>query len=206
MEKMNPGAKIRQLRLDAGMTQKQLSLLLNKSESAVRMWELGKNEPDITSLLSLSKIFSCTVDFLLGNEFFPGGGYNQLSIPYFASYRAATQDAQAVGTVQLPRRVMDERSQYFGLLVQDNAMSPFFQPRDLLIIQRQDTCFNGQHAAVLVAQEEAVIRKLIFQGDGVILQPANASFPALYYTAHDIDSLPLTVLGTVVYAIREVPY
>lgn len=206
MEKMNLGAKLRKLRSGAGMTQKELAVLLDKSESAVRMWELGRNEPDITALLALSKIFECTVDFLLGNEFFPGGGYNQLSVPYFDGYNSATQESQALGTVQLPRVAIDERSKYIGLFVPDSSMTPLFQQRDLVVIQRQDTCFNGQNAAVCVGNENAVIRKLLFQGDGIVLQPLNAAFPAVYYSAGDIDALPLTILGTVVYTIRGIAY
>lgn len=204
MERTSPGKKIKQLRMDAGMTQKQLAALLGKSESAVRMWELDRNEPDITALLLMSKIFECSIDFLLGNQVPAGDGYSRPGIPYFSKYNVLTQEAE--GTIHLSKNAMKNSSQYFGLTVPDSAMSPLFQPGELVIIQPQDACFNGQHAAVMVSGEDAVIRRLRFQGDGILLQPENAQYPAAFYSANDIDDLPVTVLGIAVCSVKEVSY
>ncbi|MBQ8528490.1 MAG: helix-turn-helix domain-containing protein [Clostridia bacterium] len=57
--------RIRELRLEHGLTQKELSLLINKSESTVRMWELGKSEPDIQTIRMLSEIFSISTDYII---------------------------------------------------------------------------------------------------------------------------------------------
>lgn len=58
--------KIRQLRTDAGMTQRELAEKLFKSESAIRMWELGKSEPDLLSINALAEIFNVSTDVILG--------------------------------------------------------------------------------------------------------------------------------------------
>ena len=60
--------RIRELRLNAGFTQKDLALRVFKSESAVRMWELGKSEPDLLSVNALAQIFNTSVDYLLGKD------------------------------------------------------------------------------------------------------------------------------------------
>ncbi len=57
--------KIRELRNQAGLTQKELAEKLYKSESAVRMWELGKSEPDIGTIVKLSEILNVAVEVLL---------------------------------------------------------------------------------------------------------------------------------------------
>lgn len=59
------GDRIRRLRLQWGLTQKELSEIVNKSESAVRMWELGKSEPDIETINILAKVFAVTTDQIL---------------------------------------------------------------------------------------------------------------------------------------------
>ena len=51
---------IRQLRINFGETQQELATLLNKSESTVRMWELGKSEPNIQTLILLAKHYNVT--------------------------------------------------------------------------------------------------------------------------------------------------
>lgn len=60
-------------RLKALRTQKKLSaadlaknLVPAKSESAIRMWEAGKNKPDADTLIKLAEYFDCTTDYLLG--------------------------------------------------------------------------------------------------------------------------------------------
>ena len=63
MEFMN---RIKSLRLDMDMSQAQLAAKLNKSESAIRMWEAGKSKPDADTLISLSTMFNCSADYLLG--------------------------------------------------------------------------------------------------------------------------------------------
>ncbi len=62
------GNKIRELRNKAGFTQKELADKLHKSESAVRMWELSKSEPDLQSINELAEIFGVSVDYLLGKD------------------------------------------------------------------------------------------------------------------------------------------
>ncbi len=64
----NIGNRIRELRIKCNLTQKQLSEKVNKSESSVRMWELGYSEPDIDTLDILSNIFFVSIDYLLGKE------------------------------------------------------------------------------------------------------------------------------------------
>lgn len=60
--------RIKKLRISRGYTQKELSELLYKSESTVRMWELGKSEPDLSTLQRLSVILGVSVDYLLDTE------------------------------------------------------------------------------------------------------------------------------------------
>jgi len=60
------GKNIRRLRIKNKMTQNDLSKKMNKAESTVRMWELGRSEPDKDSIVLLSEIFDVTTDYLLG--------------------------------------------------------------------------------------------------------------------------------------------
>ncbi|OMC87441.1 hypothetical protein BK128_08420 [Viridibacillus sp. FSL H7-0596] len=62
----NFAINIRALRKKHKLTQKQLSEKLSKKESAVRMWELNKNEPSLTTLIKLAEIFEVTLDELVG--------------------------------------------------------------------------------------------------------------------------------------------
>ena len=60
------GKKIKELRKEAGFTQKQLAKLLNKSETGFASWEQGLAEPCVNDLRLLCKILNVSADELLG--------------------------------------------------------------------------------------------------------------------------------------------
>ncbi|MDR2817469.1 MAG: helix-turn-helix transcriptional regulator [Oscillospiraceae bacterium] len=62
------GSKLKILRQQYNMTQRQLAHKLGISTSAVGMYEQGRREPDHEMLLSLCKLFRISVDYLLRQE------------------------------------------------------------------------------------------------------------------------------------------
>ena len=58
--------RIKDLRIENGLSQMQLAKLLNMSQSAVAKWELGKTEPTASAIILLAKFFNESADFLLG--------------------------------------------------------------------------------------------------------------------------------------------
>lgn len=60
------GKKLKELRKEAGLTQKQLARLLNKSETGYASWEQGLSEPSINDLRALCKIYNISADELIG--------------------------------------------------------------------------------------------------------------------------------------------
>ncbi len=62
------GKKIKELRKEAGLTQKQLAKMLNKSETGFASWEQGLSEPSVNDLRLLCVILEVSADYLLGLE------------------------------------------------------------------------------------------------------------------------------------------
>ena len=60
--------KIKELRKEKGLTQKQLAELVNKSETGLASWEQGLSEPSVNDIRALCKIFEVSADYLLGLE------------------------------------------------------------------------------------------------------------------------------------------
>ena len=60
--------RIRQLRKQNKMTQKELANQLQIADSTLSYWEMGKYEPDIDSLRNLSNIFHVSIDYLIGDD------------------------------------------------------------------------------------------------------------------------------------------
>ena len=68
MDQMKTGTLIKQLRSNAGLTQKQLAESLNVSDKAVSKWECGNGSPDISLLSELADILGTDVQTLLSGE------------------------------------------------------------------------------------------------------------------------------------------
>ena len=60
--------KIRELRLSLGLTQADLAKMLGLNHSAVGKYERCELEPSLSTLRLLSRIFECSIDYIVGNS------------------------------------------------------------------------------------------------------------------------------------------
>ncbi len=60
------GSRLKKLRLDTGLTQKQLADKLGVTKSVVSYYEQQERNPSPEILVQLSRIFHTSTDFLLG--------------------------------------------------------------------------------------------------------------------------------------------
>ena len=60
--------KIRELRLENGLTQKDIAKALNKSVVCIGDWERGRTQPGIEDLIALANYFECSIDYLVNRE------------------------------------------------------------------------------------------------------------------------------------------
>lgn len=58
--------KLRELREDRDLTQKQIGQILNMSQTGYNQYEIGKNDVPTKVLIELSKFYNTSVDYLLG--------------------------------------------------------------------------------------------------------------------------------------------
>ena len=61
---MNFGEQIKSIRKKGNMTQEQFAIRLNVSRQAVSNWENNKNLPDLELIISMSRLFSVSLDDL----------------------------------------------------------------------------------------------------------------------------------------------
>ena len=58
--------RLRKLREDKDLTQKEIGKLLNMSQTGYNQYEIGKNDIPTKILIELSKIYNTSIDYLLG--------------------------------------------------------------------------------------------------------------------------------------------
>ncbi len=73
---MGIGLKIKELRVERRMTQKDLSEKLEVVVATVSSYETNNSEPNIDKLIHLSKLFGVTIDEIVGNKSLPTAHIN----------------------------------------------------------------------------------------------------------------------------------
>lgn len=60
------GQRLKELRAEKHLSQMELSVKTGISQSAIAKWELNKTEPTASAIVTLSRFFGETADYLLG--------------------------------------------------------------------------------------------------------------------------------------------
>lgn len=63
------GKKLKELRLEKGVSQRKLGEIFNVCNQTVSFWENGSREPDLDTLVSIAEYFDVCIDYLLKNEY-----------------------------------------------------------------------------------------------------------------------------------------
>ena len=58
--------RVKELRVENNLTQKQLAEKLQTTNSSVCDWEKGRSQPDLKTLANMAQLFQVRADYLLG--------------------------------------------------------------------------------------------------------------------------------------------
>ncbi|MGN1479015.1 MAG: LexA family protein, partial [Acutalibacteraceae bacterium] len=188
---------IKALRAARGMTQAQLASLCGVHQTAVSQWEKGRTDPDKNSIVTLSEIFNVSADTIMGLELrnekknlIPVLGYVRAGIPIEA--------VQEILDYEEISESMAASGEHFALRVTGDSMEPRICDGDVVIVRRQSDVDSGDIAVVLVNSMDATIKKIIKKGTSISLVPFNPNYDVTIFTAQEIASLPVTIVGKVV--------
>ncbi len=60
--------RLKELRMEAGISQRTLANAINATQKAIDFWEKGINEPKLSFLIKLAQFFNVSIDYLAGLE------------------------------------------------------------------------------------------------------------------------------------------
>lgn len=96
------------------------------------------------------------------------------------------------------------KGEYFALEIKGASMEPKLYEGDIVIIKTQTYCDSGDIAIVLVNGNEATVKKVVFSPSGITLIGFNANvYPPHLYTAEEVQTLPVTIVGKVIESRRR---
>lgn len=181
-----------------GLTQTQVADYIGLSQGSYSGWESGKTKIDSVSLARLADLFDTTVDYLLGNS--PVGRETAVRIPVLGEVAAGIPIEAVTDIVDYEEidAAIASTGEFFGLRIKGASMEPRMRDGDVVIVRKQDDADTGDTAVVLVNGDSATVKKIKKGPDGISLIPTNPAYDPLYYTAAEVERLPVRIIGRVV--------
>lgn len=179
---MNMGERIKQLRLEKGLTQEELGNYIGVKKAAVMKYEKGNVQNMKRSTIEiLSKLFNVSPSYLMcledndgqnNKQYYMCPVYGQISAgqPNWAAENIEGRlpiDTELVGIIN--------PEEHFFLRVNGESMNKIIKNGAFALIHKQDDVENGEIAVVLVNGFDATLKKFSKQGDLIILEPQSTN-------------------------------
>lgn len=194
------GSIIRSLRKQEGLTTEELGRKLKVTRNAISNYEANRRIPDMSILVKMSEIFDVSLEFLLGKTESTKQA-NYVKIPVVGLVKAGLP-SEAIEDVidweEIPKDWLKGGREYFALEISGDSMSPRMEEGDVIIVQKQQWCNSGDIVVVRVNGEDATVKKVVKQDNGILLVAYNSSYPPIFYSNEQMRSLPVEYLGKVV--------
>ncbi len=191
--------RLREARKAKGLTQVEVSRIIGISQNGYSDWETGKNRVDARSLGRLAELYGVTVNYLLGidENDAPAKG---VRIPVLGSVAAgipieAIQDIVDYEEIDAD---MAAAGEYFGLRIKGSSMEPRIREGDVVIVRRQEEAETGDTVVVLVNGDSATVKRIKIEPNGIALIPNNPAYDTRFYSAAEVELLPVRIIGKVV--------
>lgn len=202
---MNAGRRIAQLREEKGLSQLEFAHKVNINNSVMNRIEKGIRPIRDDELIAISKCLGVSIDYLLGNApakaAQPKTTGRGVRIPVLGRVVAGIP-IEAVEEILDYEEITPELAatgEFFALKIRGHSMEPRMMEGDVVIVRRQDDVDSGDVAIVLVNGDEATVKRVKKQEEGITLIATNTSvYEPHFYSNKEITELPVRILGRVV--------
>lgn len=203
---MDIGKMINQRRTELKLTLEQVGQAVGVGKSTVKKWEDGYiSNMRRDKIALLAKVLKMNpVSFITGefkeeeDQAIPLPQTNVFMRPVYDSISAGFGAvAQDVPVDYMPTYITcpSEQDKYIWINVHGDSMSPLIDDGSKILIKKQTSVDSGQIAAVLVDDEEAVVKKVLYNDNTVELHSVNPYYPPRVFKNNDVTRVQ--ILGLV---------
>lgn len=203
---MDIGKMINQRRTELKLTLEQVGQAVGVGKSTVKKWEDGYiSNMRRDKIALLAKVLKMNpVSFITGefkeeeDQAIPLPQTNVFMRPVYDSISAGFGViAQDVPVDYMPTYVTcpSEQDKYIWINVHGDSMSPLIDDGSKILVKKQSSVDSGQIAAVLVDDEEAVVKKVLYNDNTVELHSVNPYYPPRVFKNNDVTRVQ--ILGLV---------
>ncbi len=198
----------------AGLSQRDVAIALNITQSAISAWESGRNRPDIETIQQLASLYSVSVDDLiktdiqqplikpLNIELEPDSTDGEDFIPLVASLRCGWgsngNGFTVIKKIPIPPFYKRKWGEDIKMIVAEgNSMLPTIRPGDQLICIPGEAWQDGNIVVIDINDSDTIKRIYRAKDGGINLVPDNKQYKSMHYAPEELDSLHAHVLGRV---------
>jgi repressor LexA len=202
---MDIGKMINQRRTELKLTLEQVGQAVGVGKSTVKKWEDGyisNMRRDkialLAKVLKMNPVSFITGEFKEEDQATPLPQTNVFMRPVYDSISAGFGViAQDVPVDYMPTYITcpSEQDKYIWINVHGDSMSPLIDDGSKILIKKQTSVDSGQIAAVLVDDEEAVVKKVLYNDNTVELHSVNPYYPPRVFKNNDVTRVQ--ILGLV---------
>lgn len=195
------GERIKEARKSAGLTQLELAKKTELSRSYIGDIEKDRYNPSVSTLQLIATATNTPLEDLLPSTKTASPTGRGVRIPVLGRVVAGIP-IEAVEEILDYEEITPELAatgEFFALKIRGHSMEPRMMEGDVVIVRRQDDVDSGDVAIVLVNGDEATVKRVKKQEDGITLIANNISvYEPHYYSNKEIEELPVRILGKVV--------
>lgn len=199
---MSFAKNLRALRYANSLSQQDIADIFKyKSFTTIQKWEDGTSMPNPKKMQVLAEYFNIPMESLLSGSF-ADEIEDMKAIPIVGVVRTGPGIAadQVVTGYEYVSAKEAEGGEYFYLNVVGDSMKDVrILEGDLVYCRKQSSVENGQLAVVLLENNEATLKRVLFEGDKMILKPENSAYEPMVFTQEDIAEKGIQILGKVIH-------
>lgn len=203
---MDIGKMINQRRTELKLTLEQVGQAVGVGKSTVKKWEDGYiSNMRRDKIALLAKVLKMNpVSFITGE--FKEEEDQAIPLPQTNVFMRPVYDSISAGFGVIAQDVPvdymltyitcpSEQDKYIWINVHGDSMSPLIDDGSKILIKKQTSVDSGQIAAVLVDDEEAVVKKVLYNDNTVELHSVNPYYPPRVFKNNDVTRVQ--ILGLV---------
>lgn len=210
------GARLRELRCEAGLSLAGLAALVNDEYGAamtkgmIFKYENGSHEPSAATIYCLGRILNVSPEYIMGETdkrtlfVSEKQGNNAYCLKLYTSM---TSEGCGVSdesvTVLIPDEWLSEGRRFFAYRISGRRFAPRYLDGDILIFQQGSKTRPEQTALVSIAGEEAELCFVTRRRGGKDIMPIDPTLEGRFYTTDELNALSVEVLGTCVQLQRQ---
>lgn len=179
-----------------GFSDEFIALKLGVNRSTISRWVSGETKKISPEMIDkLSELLKVDINEVLTTSIFgvkkpilghTKAGYDMFLEENFLGY-------------ELVNGQEDNLGDYFLVVEGDSMTGAKIFDKDLVYVKKTDFVENNSIAIVLI-NDEVTIKRVVYKDEILILEAANSSYKNMYFTKDEVESLPVKIIGKVIYS------